>query len=132
MALNFRNNPTEQQAFIDSVRQTGNISVSADKIGRGRNTCYNYMKDNAEFAEQVQQARLEYTGKMSKSFQEHGPEALETLLSVIRDKKAPATARTNAAKAILDYSKDWGEAIDMENKIAELQGQIDEAERGLM
>lgn len=127
-ALNLSNNEQIQQALIDAVERTGNIKTAAEETGVGRSSIYRLMDRDENFNNQITQARLNFSKKMTEDFQAHAPEALETLLSVIRNEDAPATARTNTAKAIIDYSKEWADALDMDTQIKRLQDSIAQAE----
>lgn len=127
-ALNFKDNSVMRQAFCERMAENGNLSQSAKEVGVGRETVYALMRKDAEFKDDVSRARLEYTSRMAKEFREHAPEALSSLLEVIRSNKAPATARVAAARAIIDYSRDWSDTDEMETRIAGLKADIAEAE----
>lgn len=126
--MGLKNDTILQDAFTDIYAKNGNISETCKEIGIGRDTVYRLVHTNKEFKDKLETARSRYLSEMANNFQSHAPEALEALLSVIRDNKAPSTAKVQAAGKIIDYSKDWGEAAEMETRIAELQQDIAEAE----
>lgn len=129
--MSVKNNPTMQNAVIEAVRDTGNITKAAEITGVGRSTIYRIMDSDPQFTDKVTQARLDYIKGMTEDFQQHAPEAVNTLLAVIRDPHAPATAKVNASRLIIDYSMTWGEALDMDTQIKQLQDSIAQAEKGL-
>lgn len=130
--LGIKNNQVIRNAFTDAVERTGTISAAIDETGVSRSSVYRLMANDEKFSNQVSEARLKFTRKMSEDFQEHAPEALETLLSVIRDAKAPATAKVNASRLIIDYAQSWGEALDIDEQIKRLKEDISEAERSVV
>lgn len=119
-------------AVVEMYGKSGNISETCKAAGIGRDTFYRVMRTDETFADEIKTARSNYLKEMAATFQEHAPEALETLLEVIRDNTAPSTARVNAATKIIDYSKDFGESSETEARILELQKDIAEAEAGVM
>lgn len=127
--MGLKNDTFLQKAFVEHYTNTGNMSKTCKELDIGRDTVYRLMKSSPDFAEQIEGARAEYLSRMAASFQEYAPEALEALVSVIRDENAPSTAKVQAAGRIIDYSKEWGEAVDMEQRITSLQRDIAEAER---
>lgn len=129
--MSVKNNQTMQNAVIEAVRDTGNITKAAEITGVGRSTIYRIMDSDPQFTDKVTQARLDYIKGMTEDFQQHAPEAVDTLLAVIRDPHAPATAKVNASRLIIDYSMTWGEALDMDTQIKQLQDSIAQAEKGL-
>ena len=126
--MGLRNDTNLQNAFTDIYAKNGNISETCREIGVGRDTVYRLVHSSPEFKGKLETARSRYLSEMATNFQSHAPEALEALLAVIHDDNAPSTAKVQAAGKIIDYSKDWGEAAEMEARIAELQQDIAEAE----
>lgn len=119
-------------AVVEMYGKSGNISETCKAAGIGRDTFYRVLKHDKQFADDIREARSSYLKDMTESFQAVAPEALETLLAVIRDNSAPSTARVNAASKIIDYSKDFGESSATEARILELQQDIAQAEAGAL
>lgn len=117
-----------QEAFTDIYAKNGNVSETCRELGTGRDTFYRLMHSSPEFKKRVEKARSRYLSDMADSFKAHAPEAVQALLNVIRDENAPSTAKVQAAGKIIDYSKEWSEASEMEERIKELQRDIAEAE----
>ena len=126
--MGLKNDKHLQNAFTNIYAKNGNISETCREIGVGRDTVYRLVQSSSEFKGNLETARSRYLSEMANSFQNHAPEALTALLAVIRDDNAPSTAKVQAAGKIIDYSKDWGEAAEMEARIAELQQDIAKAE----
>lgn len=130
--MGLKNDEFLQDAFVEHYTNTGNMSKTCKEVGVGRDTVYRLIDCSPAFAEKIETARSRYLSNMAEQFKEHSPEALEALLEVIRDKEAPKTAVVTAATKIIDYSKEWTEAADMEKRISDLQLEIKEAERGVI
>lgn len=129
----FKNNKPQQEAFLTNVRKSGNITESAKNAGVGRDTVYRLINNDDVFREDVSKARLDYLQTMSETMKEHAPEAVEALLSVIRDDSSPKSAKVSAAARILDYSMAWSEALDYESQITELTQELASAKaKGLI
>lgn len=126
--MSFKNDKQLQEAFLDGYAKTGNISKVAQELGTSRQPIYSLARRDRGFKERMENARAEFMKETAESFKSHVPEAVEALLSVLRDENAPRTAVVQAAGKIIDYSKDFSEAADIEEKISQLQADIAEAE----
>lgn len=126
--MSFKNDTQLQDAFLEGYARTGNISKVAQELGTSRQPIYSLARNDRGFKERMENARAEFMKKTAESFKSHVPEAVDALLSVLRDEHAPRTAVVQAAGKIIDYSKDFSEAADIEEKIQQLQADIAEAE----
>lgn len=126
--MSFKNDIHLQDAFIEGYAKTGNVSKVAQDLGTSRQPIYALVHSDKNFKERMENARAEFMKETAESFKSHVPEAVEALLKVLRDENAPRTAVVQAAGKIIDYSKEFTEASDIEGKIQQLQADIAEAE----
>lgn len=126
--MSFKNDKQLQEAFLEGYAKTGNISKVAQELGTSRQPIYSLARSDRGFKERMENARAEFMKETAESFKSHVPEAVDALLKVLRDENAPRTAVVQAAGKIIDYSKEFTEASDIEGKIQQLQADIAEAE----
>lgn len=129
MGLRFKDDPERLDYFVSCVRGTGNIKESAKKTGMSEWTAYRLMREDENLQSRVKHARVQYLKEMAGEMQKHAPEAVETLLEIMRNPKSTPSSRVNAASRILDYSLEFGENADVEGRISELQDDIALAEQ---
>ena len=130
MAL--KNDKDLQEAVAKTYGMSGNVSETCRQMGIGRDTFYRLRNSAPEFNAKCSAERSKYLDEMVLKFQEHGDEALNTLLEVMHSKTSAPTARVAAATRLLDYGYEWGDSVALNSQIAELQRNIEEAENERM
>lgn len=97
-------------SILDAARQSGVAEV----------TLYRWLKD-AGFQAAYRDARRAVVQQALVQIQDACGEAVKTLRAIMRNSKAPASAKVSAAKAILDMAVKAVELEDLEARLAVLE-----------
>ena len=128
--LTFKKNTEMQNSFLRTIEEGATVTEAAKMVGTSKSTAYLLMRKDPEFQRKVSEARVKFLRESTQEFELRAPEAIATLLEVMHNPKAPASARVSAASRVLDYGLQFGEASDYEARLKELSEDISAAERG--
>lgn len=109
----------KRRIALDSIRlPTAKEVIEKNKISK--TTFFNLKKD-AEFKKMLIEARSEIWEDTIDELSRNLGECVKVLADIMKDRKAPPTARIKAAKAILDYGAEYYDNVRILLKIEELE-----------
>ena len=99
------------------------IRAAAKKAGVSDTTLWRYLRE-PEFARRYAEARRDVVEHMVVRLQSRSSEAAQVLFSVAKDRKAPASARVSAAKAIIEHTLKAVELLDLDVRLKEIERRL--------
>ena len=112
----------KQEALISALLTAPRLADAAQTAGIGEVTAWRWLKD-ATFQAAYREARRQVVQQAIVQVQHATGTAVQTLLAVMADPEATASARVSAARTILDTAVKAVELEDLEARIAALEGQ---------
>lgn len=101
------NQLTEKQLKAIRLLVDGhNLAEVARQIGVDRSTVHRWSNDNEAFVTEYDKQRLEAQVQSDAHLRRFQAQALETILRLMTDDKAPAATRLRAASLILEFTRD--------------------------
>lgn len=110
----------EQLAVLQAVLASSTMDKAAEALNISRRTLYRLL-EQPELATALRRARGQMLEQAVSKLQEEANEAVATLGSVMRDKRASAASKVKAAETVLQYAFRGSEFIDMVARVAELE-----------
>ena len=112
-----------QRKFIAALLTAPTIEEAAKQAGIGERTAYRYLK-HPEVKRALSQALDDAMGQATRRAVDAMTEALETLTAIHTDEDAPTGARVSAARSILDAGPKLREALELAERVTELEGRL--------
>lgn len=113
------NEEKKRKIALDSIRlPTAKDVIEKNKIAK--TTFFNLKKD-PEFKRMLIEARAEVWEDTIDDISRNLGECVKVLLDIMKNPKAPSTARIKAAKAIIDYGAEYYDNVRILLKIEELE-----------
>jgi transposase-like protein len=112
--------PRKKEAAIAALLTQRNVEEAARTAGIGTQTPYRWMKE-PEFDAAYRKARRVAVEQALTRLQQGSSAAATTMLRIMVDTGAPASARLKAADRVLSHAKDANESEQMEERIAALE-----------
>jgi len=109
-----------QESAVAALLTEPTIEAAALKAQIGARTLYRWLHAPL-FAAAYREARRQAVGQATARLQQASADAVTTLQSVMTDPTAPAPARVNAAKAVLEIAVKAIEVEDLEARVEELE-----------
>ncbi len=116
----------KREQAVAALITSSSITEAAQAVGIGERTLFTWLQD-ADFKEQYRQARREVVGQALANLQRVSSLAVSTLSEIMEDKKAPATSRVSASKAVLELAI---RAVELEDVIQRLEALEEEVNNG--
>lgn len=111
--------PIQERAVV-ALLSHANTRTAAKAIGVDDATLWRWLQDKG-FHRRYMDLRRECVSQSIARLQQASKEAVNTLRSIAKDKKEPASARVSAAKAIIEYSLKAVEIEDLAQRVEELE-----------
>lgn len=108
------------ETIIDALLTSATVRSAAGKLGINEQTIYRRKRD-AEFMRKYDETRRERTEAARNVLQATARDAAITLAQIMRDEKAPAQTRVNAAAEVLRQNVKYTEQIDIMAQLDELE-----------
>jgi len=112
----------KQEALISALLTAPRLADAAQTAGIGEVTAWRWLKQEA-FQTAYHEARRAVVQHAIVQVQHATGTAVQTLLAVMQDANAPASAKVSAAKTILETAVKAVELEDLEVRIAALEAQ---------
>lgn len=93
---------------------------AAERAGISERTLRSYFQDH-EFLERYRAAFADVVEEATRRAQKSLSPALSVLKEIMEDEKEPASVRVQAAKCVMDYGLKLGEALDVLERVSELE-----------
>jgi hypothetical protein len=113
----------KQDQGISALLLQPTLGDAATAIGVDERTLRRWLREHAPFQAAYREARRQVVQHAVVQVQHAAATAVHTLLAVMQDANAPASARVSAAKAILETAVKAVEVEDLEARIAALEAQ---------
>lgn len=97
------------------------IKEAAKIAGIGEKTLHRWIKEDQEFRQAYREASREALQHTTTRLQQAAARAVDTLESIMMDKRANANARVTAAKTVLETAYKAFELYDLEARIEALE-----------
>jgi hypothetical protein len=111
--------PIQERALV-ALLSHANTRTAAKAVGVDEATLWRWLQDK-DFHAAYMNWRRESVRQSIARLQQASGEAVNTLRTITKDKKAPASARVTAAKAIIEYSMKAVELEDLAERVAQLE-----------
>ena len=112
-----------QGRFVSALMTAASIEAAAKAAGIGRRTAFRYLA-NPGVKSALSRALDDAMGAATRRAVQAMSGALETLEAVHADGEAPTGARVAAARAILEAGPKLREALDLAQRVAELEAKL--------
>lgn len=120
MAENGRPLTARQEKAVRALLTEPSIRDTAKRTGIGERTLYTWLKES-DFAHAYREARRDAVSRAIGAVQQAAEDAVRTLKEVMTDSTAPAPARVNAAKSVLELAVKAVEIDDLAARIEVLE-----------
>ncbi len=110
----------KKEQAIAALLSQPSIGQAAKKVGIGEKTLFRWLQLD-EFRLAYKNARRQVVDQTIAQIQSVLSEAVQTLLSVMADSAAPASAKVSAARALLDIGFKVVEIEDLESRIEKIE-----------
>ena len=110
----------KKEQAIAALLSQPSIGGAAKKIGIGEKTLFRWLRLD-DFQKEYKNARRQVIDQTIAQIQSVMSEAVQTLLNVMSDDAAPASAKVSAARALLDIGFKVVEIEDLENRIEKIE-----------
>lgn len=110
----------KMEQAIAALLSSRNVEEAARKAGMGTNTLRRWMK-RPEFKAAYQQLQAALLSQAIARLQEASGAAVTTILKVMLDPHAPASARLRAAEIVLEQATKASSSNDLEVRLANLE-----------
>jgi hypothetical protein len=121
-------NPKQEKALA-ALLSLGEVKGAAKAAGVGETTLWRWLKDET-FAASYRDGRRRLLEASAARLTSDSAAASKVLLQVAQDKKAPASARVAAARAIIENAVKAVETLDLEPRLKEIEKSIAEQKEG--
>lgn len=118
----------KKEAAIAALLTQRNVEEAARAAGIGTQTLIRWLK-LPEFQSEYREARRSAFSQSNARLQQGASAAVSTLLKIMVDANAPASARVRAADRVLDRAKQAIEIEDIEVRLAALEQAADLAKQ---
>ncbi|NLX42137.1 MAG: hypothetical protein GXY79_01510 [Chloroflexi bacterium] len=116
---------TAQRRFIASLMGARSVRDAAKKAKISERTAYRYLRDPA-VKTALRELLDEAEGQAVRLAVDAMTEAIKTLSTIHKNPKAPTGARVSAARAILECAPRLREALDLAERVTELEQNLGE------
>jgi hypothetical protein len=113
----------KEKALIALARQP-TLGLAAAEVGISERTLYRWLHQDAAFQTEYLRIRREVVSNAIFQLQKACNNAVNCLQSVVNDPEAPASARTTAARTILEMSMNALQIEELELRLSQLEQQI--------
>lgn len=110
----------KQDKAIAALLSEPTIAAAADKLGVNDRQIYRWLEES-EFVAAYRAARREAVGQAIARLQQTSSHAVTVLLSLMADRKTPATVRLNAASKVLEFAVKAIELDDIQARLEALE-----------
>ena len=97
---------------------------ASKKCGLSERTLRLYL-ENPEFYTEYQRRRQQMVADATKKLQAYMQSAVDTLYAIKNDAEVSPAVRANAARALLEYGLKYTDAVDLAERIAALEKQME-------
>jgi transposase-like protein len=119
----------KKEAAIEALLTQRNVEEAARSINIGTQTLRRWMKI-PEFEEAYLEARRAAVSQSNARLQQASSAAVTSLLKIMVDGNAPASARVRAADSVLDHAKQAIEIDDIQARLNALEQTVKSSNRG--
>ena len=118
----------KKEMAVAALIRAPTIDAAAQAAGVGYSTLRRWLKEDQEFREAYQAALEALLSDAAAQAKRSLSPALEALREIVEDRNAPAAARVQAARSVVDAALKLTEAVDIRERVAALEAAFDEVE----
>jgi hypothetical protein len=118
----------KQEKALASLLSLGEVKAAAKDAKVGETTLWRWLKEDA-FSAAYRDGRRRLVEASAARLTSDSAAASKVLLQIAQDKKAPASARVAAARAIIENAVKAVETLDLEPRLKEIEKML-AAEKG--
>lgn len=120
----------KKEAVIKSLLENDTVAAAAKAANISEATAWRWMKA-PEFKEAFREAKKRVLDYSIGRLQHATRTAINALISIVSDEKAPASARVSGAKTILEMAVKVAEIEDLESRVGKLEQMKGERSSGI-
>lgn len=113
----------KQELALAALLSSLTIRAAAKRAGVSESTLWRYLREPG-FSKRYAQARREAVEHMTVRLQARAAGSAEILYSIAKDKKAPASARVAAARAVIEHTLKAVELSDLDVRLKEIETRL--------
>lgn len=113
----------KKEQLIAALLTCGSITEAAARCGLAEATVHRWLQD-AAFTQAYREARRQVVQQAISQVQQGTGIAVSTLIAILQDCTAPASARVAAARTMLETAIKAVELEDLEARLAALEAQL--------
>lgn len=113
-----------QKRFLTALLAHARLRDAAAAAGVSEATAYRYLRDTA-FRAELSRAQDDALSEVTRQCVAAATEAVQTLAAIAGDTTAPAGARVQAARAILESALRFAEVVDLAQRVSELENRTE-------
>jgi transposase-like protein len=113
----------KKEQAIAALLSQSSIGSAAKKVGIGEKTLFRWLRLD-DFQQEYKNARRQVIDQTIAQIQTVMSEAVQTLLNIMSDGAAPASAKVSAARALLDIGFKVVEIEDLEGRIENIEKKL--------
>lgn len=118
----------KQEKAIAALLTCSSITDAVQQCSMAESTLYRWLKETA-FLEAYRKARRHVVQQAIGQLQQATGRAVQTLLVIMLESTAPASAKVTAAKAVLETAIKAVELEDIESRLADLEASLKDRKR---
>ena len=118
------NQTRKQDAALAALLSQPTMKAAAKAARVSETTLFRWLREDAGFQGAYREARRESVNHAITRLQTITGDAVDTLAKIMKNTKAPYTARVTAARAVIEYSLKATELEDLAVRVAELEAII--------
>ena len=115
----------KKQKALTSLLSCPNLKEASEAAGCNRSSLYRYLSDPV-FCKELNRLRFQQLNQAAGSLQKNSERAADILFELAEDKQCPASVRLSAARTILEAGIKFAETVNLEQRLTELEGEIDD------
>lgn len=117
----------KKERALGALLTESTLGAAAKVAGISESTLWRWLKEQ-EFAEAYRELKREAVGQAVTRLQQISCQAVETLRTIMLNKKSPASVRVSAAKSIIEMAVKSVEIEDISRRLEELEKIIEKGE----
>lgn len=113
----------KQDLAIMALLTEKTLKNAAEKVGIGEATLWRWMQEE-EFKEKYREAKQQAVSHVTARLRQSMTIAVDTLIEIAENGKAPAKARVDASRTLLEFGFKAHEMEDLQQRVEQLEEQL--------
>lgn len=121
---------TRQIRFLSELFRCSSIGEAIKNSGISESTAYRWMREDDGFRKELQDRKTKVLEEVSTQMQIGFSEAVQELLTIIRNDRVSAQVKINAIDCLFRNAKPIMEEVDILNRLQDVETKIQEEGEG--